>query len=67
MRNFGASIQQGVLGVLELQDSRPCQVVDAVDNPLKDREDCGGFLGDAVLVLVIKRAVEAVQVQVQKH
>jgi hypothetical protein len=42
-------------------------VVDAVDDPLQDREDCRGFSGDAVLALVIKRAVETVQVQVQKH
>jgi hypothetical protein len=42
-------------------------VVDAVDDPVKDREDCGGFPCDAILALVIKKAVETVQVQVQKH
>jgi hypothetical protein len=51
-RNFSASIHQWVLGVLELQDSRPCQVVGAVEHPLKDREGCYGFAGDAVLALV---------------
>jgi hypothetical protein len=59
-RNFGTPIHQRVLGVLELKDSRPRQMVGAVDDPSQDREDGGGFASDAVLALIIERPIETV-------
>jgi hypothetical protein len=53
-----------VLRVLELKDSRPDQLVNPLDNPLQDCKNGGGFLSNPVLALIIKRAVEAIQIQV---
>jgi hypothetical protein len=64
LRNFGAPIRQWVLGILERKDSRPHQLVNPIDDPLQDRKDGGGLVGNPVLPLVIERTVKAMQIQV---
>ena len=64
LRNFGAPIRQRVLRILERKDSRPAQLVNSIEDPLQDRKDCGGLVGNSVLTLVIERAVKAIQIQV---
>ena len=67
LRNFSAPIRQRVLRILERKDSRPDQLVNPIDDPLQDRKDCGGLLGNPVLTLVIEWAVKAIQIQVSQH
>jgi hypothetical protein len=64
LRNFGAPIRQRVLCILERKESRPHQLVNPVDDPLQDRKDRGGLVGNPVLPLVIERTVKAIQIQV---
>jgi hypothetical protein len=64
LRNFGAPIRQRVLRILKRKDSRPTQLVNPINDALQDRKNCGGFLGNPVLTLVIERAVKAIQIQV---
>jgi len=64
LRNFGAPIRQRVLGILERKDSRPDQLVNPIDDPLQDRKDCGGLLGDPILALIVERAVKTIEIQV---
>jgi hypothetical protein len=63
-RNFDAPIRQRVLCILKRKDSRPDQPVNPIDDPLQDHKDGGGFLGNAVLTLIIERAVKAIQIQI---
>jgi hypothetical protein len=58
--NCSAPIHQRVLRILKLQHRRPREVVNAIDDPLQDRIDCGSFLGDTLLALIIKWTVETV-------
>lgn len=62
--NFATPIRQRVLCVLERKDNRPDQPVNPLDDPLQDHKDCGGFLGNSVLTLIIERPVKAIQIQI---
>jgi len=60
--DFCAAIRQRVLGVLEFQDIRPDQLVQAFDEPLQDREDGPCLRRDTLLALVIERPVETIEI-----
>jgi hypothetical protein len=60
LRNFNAPIRQRVLRILERKDSRPDQLVNPIDDPLQDRKDCGGLLGNPILALIVERAVKTI-------
>src|SRR6266487_7105603 len=62
--NFPAPIHQGMLRILKIEYTRPCQMVNAIDNALQDRKNSSSFLGNPCLVLVIKRPIEAVEIEV---
>ena len=51
-----------MLGVLEIQNLRPGQLVQTFDEPLQDGEDGRCLQRDTLLVLVIERPVETVEV-----
>gem|GEM_PF-4989391 len=57
-----AAIRQRVLGVLEIQNLGPGQLVQAVDKPLQDGEDSRSLRRDTLLILVIERPVETVEI-----
>jgi hypothetical protein len=60
--NCDAPIHQRVWRVLALKDSRPDKPVNPRDHPLQDGKNRSGFLGNPVLTLIIKRAVQAIQI-----
>jgi hypothetical protein len=60
--NLCATIRQRVLRVFELQDIRPYQLVQVFDEPLQDREDGPCLRRDTLLVLVIERPVETIEI-----
>jgi hypothetical protein len=64
MCNLCATICQGMLRVLEPEDTRPGQRVDAIQNSLKYRIDCCRLASNALLTLVIEGPVETVEIQV---
>ena len=42
-------------------------MIHPVDNTLKNRKDCRGFLDNPRLVLVVKRPIETVEIEIQTH
>jgi hypothetical protein len=57
-----ATIRERVLGILEIQNLRPCQLVQAFDKPLEDGEDGRCLQCNTLLILVIERPVETVEI-----
>jgi hypothetical protein len=64
LRNFDTPIRQRVLRILERKDSRPNQLVNPIDDPLQDRKDGGGLLGNPILALIVEGAVKTIEIQV---
>jgi hypothetical protein len=60
--DFSAAIRQRVLGVLEIQNLRPSQLVQVIGEPLQDGEDGLCLQCDTLLALVIERSVEAIEI-----
>jgi len=53
-----------MLRILKIEYTRPCQMVNAIDNALQNRKNSSCFLGNPCLVLVIKRPIETVEIEV---
>jgi hypothetical protein len=66
-RNLYTTIRQWVLRIFEIDDSRPDQTIYPLNNTLQDPKDGIRFAGNSRLSLVVKRTVEAIQIQVYKH
>jgi hypothetical protein len=62
--NFDTPIHQGMLCILKIEYTRPYQMVNTIDNALQDRKNSGSFLGNPCLVLIIKRSIETVEIEV---
>jgi hypothetical protein len=56
-----------MLSILKREYIRPYQVVNAMSNALKDSEYRRSFLRDPCLVLIIKRPIETVEIEIEKH
>jgi hypothetical protein len=53
-----------MLGILKIQYSGPCQLVNTRHNALEDSKDSSSFLGNTILLLIVERSVETIQIQI---
>jgi len=62
--NFDTPIHQGMLRILKREDIRSYQAVNTVRDALEDGKHCSGFLRNPCLVLIIKRPIETVEIEI---
>ena len=66
-RNFDTPVHERMLSILKREYIRPYQVVNAMSNALKDSEYRRSLLRNPCLVLIIKRPIETVEIEIEKH
>lgn len=67
LRNVDTPVHERMLRILKREYIRPCQVVNAMCNALKNSEYRCSFLRNPCLVLIIKRPIETVEIEIEKH